>query len=906
MAFETFLAYEASAGSGKTFMLVVRYLSLLFMGKEPSKILALTFTNKAANEMQERIVSTLETLHEREDGELKEISRVIEQPAHEILAQRDAILKRLLQSDTKVMTIDKFLAIILRKFSLHAGIMPTFSTHESQHDIKVLTRFLQELFSAKQEDSLINLTLINSAQLSETIGLLNRLYMLQNNSHKQRYAPCAYLHVKEEILAEVEQLRALVYSHESASSTAKKSMDIESFEALLKKSWYVKETLNYSTYKKCFTPQMDLHLKTIQQKLQEYYTLKEQNYFYELLSLVDTYEKSKLFVAKEESELGFDDVTALVHKMLTSETLSREFLYFRLDASIDHLLLDEFQDTSMIQFEILAPIISEICSGVGVSDEKSLFFVGDVKQSIYRFRGGTKELFYEVAQRFNVNVEVLGTNYRSSKAVVDFVNAIFEPKMKGYKPQQVKEGAARGCVEVVEDDDLLEATLLHVKELLKQGVENNSIAILCATNSDGVTIKEALHAEGIDVITETTSKLINQQEIQALIQYLKYLYFKEEIYAQDFFSLINHKPEPLECVAGNSMELVASVKGIIEKYGLFSGDLNSIRFLELLYNSSDIEAFIYEYERLESAAVEKEQMGVRVLTVHKSKGLEFDHVIVLDRFTRARPNNDRLIFEYDGVVLQNIFLRQKGRDALDNAYSNALAKDAKLADEDKLNALYVAFTRAKETLYIVKKTKASQFESLDLNVSKVGHLHVNPAAPKEAKKSADVTYAPLHLGRQEVLLKSENEEEQNLHAIDFGLALHYALEMCDLQDSSSLDGVMQSIKNRFSLRLGDDDFYSIKERVSRLLNHAAFHELIDGVCHKEQPISFAKELRYIDLMVEREHDVVIIDYKSSQLYRTKHHQQVDFYKSAVKNILNTEVTAYLIYLLEDGIELVSV
>jgi exodeoxyribonuclease V beta subunit len=92
MAFETFLAYEASAGSGKTFMLVVRYLSLLFMGKEPSKILALTFTNKAANEMQERIVSTLETLHEREDGELKEISRVIEQPAHEILAQRDAIL----------------------------------------------------------------------------------------------------------------------------------------------------------------------------------------------------------------------------------------------------------------------------------------------------------------------------------------------------------------------------------------------------------------------------------------------------------------------------------------------------------------------------------------------------------------------------------------------------------------------------------------------------------------------------------------------------------------------------------------------------------------------------------------------------------------------------------------------
>jgi len=906
MAFETFLAYEASAGSGKTFMLVVRYLSLLFMGKDPSKILALTFTNKAANEMQERIILTLETLHERRKGELKEISKVIEKSPDEILLLRDEILKRLLQSDTKVMTIDKFLAIILRKFSLHAGIMPTFSTHESQHDIKVLTRFLQELFGSNQENALINLTLINSAQLSEIIGLLNRLYMLQNKLDKHRYTPHAYLHVKEEILAEVAKLKELVETHEAASSTAKNSMKIESFEALLKKSWYLKETLNYSTYKKCYVPKMDEHLITIQQKLQEYYTLKEQNYFYELFSLVDTYEKSKLFVAKEESELGFDDVTALVHKMLTSQTLSREFLYFRLDAQIDHLLLDEFQDTSIIQFEILAPIINEICSGVGVSDEKSLFFVGDVKQSIYRFRGGTKELFYEVAQQFHVNVEVLGTNYRSSKAVVEFVNKTFKSKIAGYKPQALKEDALQGYVEVVENDDLLEATLLHVNELLSQGVESNNIAILCATNGDGLTIQEALKAQDINVVTETTSKLINQQEIRALIEYLKYLYFKEEIYAQNFFSLINHQAEPIEYVDCNHIELVASVKEVIEKYGLFSGDLNSISFLEALYDSSDIEAFVYEYERLDTAAVQKEQMGVRVLTVHKSKGLEFDHVIVLDRFTRGKPNNDRLIFEYDGVVLQNIFLRQKGRDAFDKAYRHALEKDAKLAYEDKLNALYVAFTRAKETLYIVKKAKGSQFESLDLIVSKEGDLHVNPAEQEEAKKSVAITYTPLNLGRQEELLKSESEEEQNLHAIDFGLALHYALEMCDLQDSGSLEVVMQSIKNRFSLRLGDDDFKSIRERVSQLLNHPTFQALIEGVRHKEQPISFAKELRYIDLMVERENDVVVVDYKSSRLFEQKHHQQVSFYKRAVENILNRDVSAYLIYLLEDGIEIVTV
>ena len=913
MAFQPFLAYEASAGSGKTFMLVVRYLSLLFMGKESSKILALTFTNKAANEMLERIVLTLETLQERPYGELREISKVIGKTPDEILSLRDDVLKKFLQSDTKVMTIDKFLAIILRKFSLHAGIMPTFSTHESQHEIKILTRFLSELFVAMKEESLINLTLINHSKLSEIIGLLNQLYMLRNRLDTSRYAPQAYLHVKDEVLVEVEKLKVLIQSHKDASSTAKKSMDIDSFEALLKKSWYTKESLNYSTYKKCFVPQMDDLLSSIQQKLQQYYHLKEQNYFYELFSLVDIYEKSKLFVAKEDSELGFDDVTALVYKMLSDESLSREFLYFRLDSEIDHLLLDEFQDTSIVQFEILAPIINEICSGIGVSDEKSLFFVGDVKQSIYRFRGGTKELFYEVATKYKVDVAVLGTNYRSSAAVVNFVNDTFVTKIDGYKPQQIKAGANEGAVEIVENDELLEETILYVKNLLALGVSSNSIAILCATNSDGLKIEAALKAEGIEVVTETTSKLINQQAIQALIEYLKYIYFKEEIYARNFFSLINRDPEPIPFIDCNHISLVPHIKSVIEKYELFNGDLNSISFLETLYNSSDIEAFIFKYERIDTASVRAEQMGVKVLTVHKSKGLEFEHVIMLDRFGTARPNNSRLIFEYDGVQLCNVFLRQKGRDALDEAYQNALNKDAKLSYEDRLNALYVAFTRAKESLYIIKKTKGSQFDILDLEVMQIGNIHAK--VPLEGIKQEQVNvieeavvidYVPLDLGRQEELLKSENEEEENLHAIDFGLALHYALEMTNLYDSSNITLTMNSVKNRFGARLSSDDFNTIEKRVLRLLNDATFQKLISGECYKEQPITYSGELRYIDLMVEKENEVIVIDYKSSQLFGDKHLQQVGFYKKALQAILNKGVTAYLIYLLEDEISIVQI
>ncbi len=906
MAFQPFLAYEASAGSGKTFMLVVRYLSLLFMGKDPSKIVALTFTNKAANEMLARIVATLETLETRGDGELKEISRIIEVSPEAILAHRNEVLQRFLQSDAKVMTIDKFLAIILRKFSLHAGIMPTFSTHESQHDIKLLSRFLQELFRTDSVATLIDLTLINNSKLTDTIALLNRLYLLKGTYSRVQNKPQPYQHLQKEIMAEAATLRALVHAHEKASLTAKKSMDIESFEALLSKSWYLKESLNYRTYAKCYVPQMDEILERIQQKLKQYFHLKEQHYFYELFSLVHLYEKSKLHIAKEDGELGFDDVSALVHTMLLGNTLSRDFLYFRLDAEIDHLLLDEFQDTSIIQFEILAPIIDEICSGVGVSGEKSLFFVGDVKQSIYRFRGGVKELFYEVAQRYHVDVDVLRTNYRSTEAVVDFVNQTFHGIIEGYKPQEVKDGASEGYVEVVEHDDLLEAALLHVKTLLDLGVECTDIAILCATNSDGQSVEEYFKAEGIDVVTETTSRLIYQQSVQALIEYLKYLYFQEEIYAQNFFSLINRAFEPIAMVSLDRNSLSMHIKNVIAKYGLFSGDLNSISFLETLYCSDDIEAFIFEYDRIDATAVHQEQAGVRVLTVHKSKGLEFKHVLVLDRFSQRHSNYARLLFEYEGIHLKRLFLRQKGREAFDDAYKKALQNEDRLRHEDQLNMLYVAFTRAEISLLVIKKPQHSQFESLNLSPQQRGHLHVKTSSCEPAPKVTPVIYTPLCLGRQEVPTKHAADHEENLHAIDFGLALHYALELCDFHVPQSVEQAINSVKNRFGERLASADFDDIEKRIQQLLAYAPFQELTDGICHKEQPISYAKELRYIDLLVERDNDMVVIDYKSSRRFEEKHHLQVTFYKKAMEAIAQKNVRAYVVYLLKEGIEIVSV
>jgi exodeoxyribonuclease V beta subunit len=177
-------------------------------------------------------------------------------------------------------------------------------------------------------------------------------------------------------------------------------------------------------FKKGYEPRMDELLREIQSAVASQMRRREVLYFKELFIVLKLYIKSRQKMATQNNELSFDDITLNVHTLLR-EKLESEFLYFRLDSRIKHLLLDEFQDTSVIQFDILRPLIEEIRSGVGVNEGGSFFFVGDVKQSIYRFRGGVSALFHRVAELFDVKLEPLKVNYRSRSEIVEFVNRSF-------------------------------------------------------------------------------------------------------------------------------------------------------------------------------------------------------------------------------------------------------------------------------------------------------------------------------------------------------------------------------------------------------------------------------------------------------------------------------------------------
>ncbi len=899
MAFEPFLAFEASAGSGKTFNLVVRYLSLLFMGEDPRTIVALTFTNKAANEMLDRMIVTLEKLHERQ-GELTAIAEVCGLSSEEILSRRDGVLRRFLHADVQISTIDKFFGRILRKFALNAGIMPTFKTTSNHHEVKLLERFLNEVEVADEQNGLVHLCVLSDKRLSDLFGLLSQLYA----KHKE-FDLDAFSDVQggDDRIAEAMEyaglLCALMQTKE-LSDRSRKTMVVDGFDSLLEKAWVFKPSLEYWDYKKHFEPVMDEYLVKIQQALLHHFRRREALYFKELFTLLKLYIKSRRVMAVQNNELSFDDITLMVHTLLR-EKLESEFLYFRLDSHLKHMLLDEFQDTSVLQFDILRPLIEEIRSGTGVNEGGSFFFVGDVKQSIYRFRGGTSALFHQVAEYFDVHIEPLKVNYRSRRTIVEFVNRTFESKITNYIPQTSPDKLQGGYVRVGMSEDLLEGLANTVGELVKQGIAAEEIAILTVTNKDGGAVEEHLSKLGYDVVTETTARLVSQRSVRAVIEYLRYCYFDMPIYRFNCAALLGYEPDSIERVLVR--EPVEAAIAFIHRYGI--ADKSALLLVEALRTYRDIEEVVYEIDRLEATSPQSDLKGIRIMTVHKSKGLEFEHVIVLDQLGKKRSKSDPILYDYEGSRLRGLYYRIKDRESLDAEYAEALAGEKKAAAEDQLNALYVALTRAVESLHILSKEKGSWFEPLELAQAQWGEFVPVPKHEKTLHLPERPDYRGLAFGRQEETLSAVSEETYDYAAVQFGIALHYTLEMLSDFTTESLEYALESSRNRYGAQLRPGDIEEIKTRVGMLMHDAMFKQLCQGEVRKEQMIRYKGAIWVIDLLIRTERGWTVIDYKSGREGEVKHQAQVQRYVEAIGVLENEPVEGYLCYLLPNGIEWVK-
>jgi len=914
VSFKNTLALSASAGSGKTFALSVRYLSLLFMGEEPSTILAATFTNKAAAEMKERVIKLLIHLEEKEP-ELNAIAHQTGFSKKELLEKQPEVLERFLSSSNFIVTLDSFFTSILRSSSLYIDLEPDFVTKEIDPKVKE-ENFLDEVQSNSLLHGLVKLALnIEDRRFVKIFELMQSFYKIDPILPKKEYA----LGSSSKIEMQIEQVRTELHRlvvESGASKTAIKNFEPIEIKELFKKSVFNKRTLlEHRNYKKYVekNPKIDELFLELKELLSQWAEIKEQVVLHNLFAIYDYYKNANIYTARQLGVLSFDDLAYFTYRLLYASE-NRDFIYFKIDSRFRHILLDEFQDTSTLQFLLLKPLIEEVVSGIGTADFRSFFYVGDTKQSLYRFRGGVEELFGYVANRYGIEVENMDTNYRSARVVVEQVNRWFEPNMQGYLPQKAnglkdKSGEEiEGYVAVVTSDNIEEEVIAQLKYLLSRGVALEEIAILVSTNKDGARLQEACFAQGYATSLKTSSSLKHTPKVAAVVAMVAYLYGGVELDAKAMLQSVDKKLEDFDFSWFSAfMEPLDVVHRLLVEFGYFEEDMNLLKLLEFASEFLDIPTFLEEFHLSQIDVASRAKNGVSIMTIHGSKGLEFQHVIVADRLKGAAPERSALLYEYDEeLYVQRVLYKMRGREHFDEEYATLVEKQKQLSKKDKMNVLYVALTRAVESMIVIKKEKDSIFDALGMTPIAVGELRLQPKKKNLYSNASLESLTISHYGLQEVT-KEEDEENRDYDAILFGTALHYTLEMLPSFSLMGLAQAMMATQNRYGLELSSEQLEQIKKRVLELITHSRFQKLLEGATVSlEQSLAYEGELKQIDLLLEYEKRCLVIDYKSSKSHQQKHFAQVRHYKQAIESIKNQPTEGMLVYLLEDKIEFVKV
>lgn len=926
-----FIVLEASAGSGKTFALACRYVYLLLEGAKVGEILTLTFTNKAANEMRGRIAYFLQILgsedlqSSKEANDREEVLKALEKEygakREKVIALSSSLLKTFYASTPKIMTIDAFLNSIVKRFCWYMGVPLSFELKAMEQE-EIYQHFFSSL-SQKQKDFFLQICYSQGKKISNVLEMIEKVEMNYPNSFKSRVAGDLQ-ELEGEAIERGGEIAKMILENPKSSTSAKKYVQFTDLEDLISKKW-IGEGSAYHYFKAL---KLDEGVfEELRGVLKQYFALKESMFLDFLQTFCSIYQKSKEYYIKAHQSLDFDDITKKCYSLLCEESVARDFFYFRLDEKISHILLDEFQDTSVLQYKLLYPLIDEICSGEGRVGERSFFVVGDQKQSIYKFRGGEGRLMEDVKNSFELQSENLDTNYRSSKVVIDFVNEIFGQQFSHYTPQKnIKNG---GYVKILESINLKEEerekVFLQIKEiiahLLSLGAKLEDIALLAFSNQDVLEVGDFLKNFYPNVVTEESIALGKKRDAQILLKALRYSKNLFEGKSDEFLRAelskllgleISQEPPFLEWREEGIASLVYEM---ILFYELDSLEAQGV--LEIACGCKDLQEL--EERVQESKGGEEENRGLKVLTIHKSKGLEFNHLIVLDRLGGKNNATENIICHYDENLNGKLFIKEKYRESADDVFAYVLQEEKKRSEIERKNVLYVALTRAKESLWIMPIIPSSEFIEIGL-INKEGEIlvkkewgelkqikqedkQINQTPPKEPINQHD-------FGRQEGFIQSSLSPYKPNHipSIKRGEAFHKALEMY-LGYHIGIEEIKDFLDNHYGLYLEDVEKKNILESLEKiyalLVKEFHFSEL-------KTEISFMLEnkLYRIDcLLLEKDSNqqvkkAVVIDYKSggeSSFYQEQIKNYIAFVKSQYDN---AEVRGYLIY--KDRFELVEI
>ncbi|MEM7036604.1 MAG: UvrD-helicase domain-containing protein, partial [Bacteroidota bacterium] len=600
----TFQIYKSSAGSGKTFTLVKEYLKIVLAAPDRYRnVLAITFTNKAAGEMKDRIIDELRALSLGEDGGMKAV--LLEETAieaDEIQENAGRVLSLILHdyANFAVSTIDSFTYRLIRNFARDLDLPSKFDVETDT--AALLARMVDQLMDTIGRDQYITEILIHFAEeklknesgwnvdrdISDVARELfkesskthvNALHSLEDENfidfinfireRKETYPEKVKVYA-ETAMALIQKggLRVADFVGGKTRSPAKAFVKLqeragpEDYKKLIESGSFMKAVTEDKWYGKranvdsgTIEAVLSGGLRKVARELYEYH----QEHYDAYLTAWHAYRNiHSLAVLKQIEDLmdlhkdqnslvHISDFQAKISDFIRNET--PDYIYWRLGERFRHYLLDEFQDTSLLQWLNLKPLFDYLQQEVEPGEDPqdgSLLLVGDSKQAIYRWRGGEVDLLEVVApHELDVKPSILGRNYRSLEYVVDFNNRFFAKAREILQAnplirliysdfeQSVRPGnEGRGMVQVALLDaarsdefkaEALERTRTQILELRAQGYNLKDIAILVRTSKDGSEIAQFLSAEGIRVISADSILLHKEPVVNFIMSLFQFL-----------------------------------------------------------------------------------------------------------------------------------------------------------------------------------------------------------------------------------------------------------------------------------------------------------------------------------------------------------------------------------------------
>ncbi|GAA7538405.1 RecB-like helicase [Helicobacter pylori] len=912
------MALKASAGSGKTFALSVRFLALLFKGANPSEILTLTFTKKATAEMKERILDYLKILQKEnlEDEKEKEKSQNILKELEEkyrlnpsfVQNRAQEIYQRFLNAEIRISTIDAFFQSILRKFCWFVGLSANFEVNEDTkaHQQQLNESFLNALNNKQLEELSVFIAQCLSHDSYTSDSILERLRFLKNKLYLFDPNKKELAFDEEGFLEKLRSLNQQIQSVETASDAAKKAIKCDDFRGFLNSSliWLEKKG-EYRDFKKIKDeiPTLESECEEIENDLKHYYEARESALFKKFPKFIQLYDRA----TSKIQALDFDAIKDKVHALLNGyEEMPAEFFYFRLDSRIAHILIDEFQDTSLNDYKILAPFIDEIKAGIGQAKwHRSVFFVGDVKQSIYGFRGSFSSLFESVSKDFYH--DNLQFNHRSSPLIINYVNTIFKKAYqnsptayleqkypKASSNNHARDGYVKVSLVADERELLLKQILQEAENLLEHRIDPKDITLLCATNDDALEIKNYLqkNLSAIRPSTESGAKLSQFVESKIIKNALEYALAEEPykpFYKHSVLKLAGYLHDDAIALAGFNpkKESVAGfVWKVMEWFELYTECAQIC--LELAVGCEDANEFLEKLEAKEIASFKAE--GAQIMTIHKSKGMQFPYVIVCERLGKPKTNNsNQFLEEYSGTELTRLYYRMKNREVVDKDYARALDKEEAAKDHEETNVYYVAFTRAELGLVVVAKDKDQKKdkkesknkgmrEKLDLFPLEEGTIAPVISSQKEPLIKS-VVIKPHAYGEQVQEIEeepSDYEKNNDQEAINFGIALHKGLEY-QYAYRIPKKSVLEYLNYHYGFY--GLDYQALEESLELFENDAKIQALFKNLALRgEVAFLFEGVVSRMDVLLwDKGQNLYVLDYKSSQNYQQSHKVQVSHY-----------------------------